>query len=195
MRVLGRHQHSPAMQLLIDLFPVLAFFAVFKVYGIYAATATIMVVMTIQVAVQWLRERKVNNMLLVSTILVLLFGGATLALRDPIFIQWKPTIVNWLFAAAFLGSRLFGKKTMAERIMGEAVELNAAFWRQLNMMWVVNFFVLGAANIYVVYNFDEATWVNFKLYGILGLTLVMALGQAIWISAHLANQDKERQER
>ncbi len=171
------------MKLLFDFLPIIVFFVVFQWRDIYAATAAIVVVMAVQIAVQWLRERKVNNMLLVSGGLVALFGGATLLLRDPIFIQWKPTIVYAIFAAAFLGSRFIGRKTLTERVMGEAISLPVAMWRQLNLMWVGTFVVLGAANLYVVYNFSEATWVNFKLFGTLGLTLLTVIAQAIWIAA------------
>lgn len=177
------------MQLLIDFFPIIVFFVVYRLYGIYAATAAIIVAMAAQIAYQWLRYRTVNKMLLVSAILVAALGGVTLTLRDPVFIQWKPTIVNWLFAAAFLGSRWIGDKTLTERVMGHAIQLDQSLWRQLNWMWVVNFLVLGAANIYVVYNFDEATWVNFKLFGMLGLSLLTAVGQAIWISKRVPAQE------
>lgn len=179
------------MQLLIDFLPIIIFFVTFKMYGMYAATVAIMVAMAVQIAIQWIRERKVNKMLLVSGIAVALFGAATLALRDPIFIQWKPTIANWLFAVAFLGSQFIGDKPLIQRIMGHAVELPAPMWRQLNLMWVANFVVLGAANIYVVYNFSEATWVNFKLFGMLGLTMVTAVGQAVWISAHVPDEQQK----
>lgn len=177
------------MQLLIDFFPIVVFFVAYKVYGMYVATAAIIVAMAVQIAYQWVRHRKVNNMLLVSGALVALLGGITLALRDPVFLQWKPTVVNWLFAAAFLGSQMFGEKTLTERVMGHAMELDQALWRQLNLIWVVNFLVLGIANLYVVYNFDEATWVNFKLFGMIGLTLLTAVGQAIWISMRTAQRD------
>ena len=181
------------MQLLVDFLPIIIFFVVFKLYGMYAATAAIIVAMAAQIAVQWFRERKVNKMLLVSGVLVALFGSATLVLRNPIFIQWKPTIVNWLFAAAFLGSQFIGQQTLIERVMGHAVQLTQTMWRKLNLMWVANFAFLGAANIYVVYNFDEETWVNFKLFGMLGLTLIMAVGQAIWISMNAPEQQEKPQ--
>lgn len=180
------------MQLLVDFLPVIVFVVAFKLYDMYVATAAIMIVMTLQVAYQWLRTRTVNKMLLVSSLLVLVFGGITLALHDPIFIQWKPTVVNWLFAAAFLLSRYIGKQTLIERIMGHAIVLPQTMWRQLNLMWTGNFLLLGAANIYVVYNFSEETWVNFKLYGMLGLTLLMAVAQAIWIAKN--TQDETRSE-
>ena len=176
------------MQLLVDFLPIIIFFIVYKLYGMYAATAAIIVAMAVQIAFQWFVQHKVNKMLIISGALVAFLGGITLALRDPVFIQWKPTIVNWLFAAAFLGSQFIGSKTIIERIMGHAVQLEASMWRQLNMIWVANFLVLGAANLFVVYNFDENTWVNFKLFGMLGLTLLTAVGQAVWITSRTSQQ-------
>jgi intracellular septation protein len=181
------------MQLLIDFLPIIVFFGTYQIAGMYAATAAIIVVMALQIGIQWLRHRTVSRMLLTSGILVAFFGGITLILRNPIFIQWKPTIVNALFAGAFLGSRFFGEKTLTQRMMGHAIDLDVGMWRQLNMMWVVNFAFLGAANLYVVYNFDEETWVDFKLFGMLGLTLAMVLIQAIWIA--IKTSDREPNER
>jgi intracellular septation protein len=179
------------MQLLFDFLPLIAFFAAYVIYDLYVATATIIVVIALQIAYQWFRHRKVNKMLLISGVLVTVFGGITLILRDPVFIQWKVTVVNWLFAAAFLGSQLFGPKTFTERLMGYAVELEPGFWRQLNILWVVNFAVLGALNLYVMYNFDEQIWVYFKTWGMIGMSLLMAVGQALWISAHATDSSSD----
>jgi intracellular septation protein len=178
------------MQLLIDFFPVIAFFAAYKLYGIYVATGVIIAAMAVQIAAQWFRHGTVSKMLLISGLLVAVFGGMTLVLRNPIFLQWKPTIVNALFAVVFLGSQFIGGKTLTERMMGHAVQLESSFWRQLNMMWVANFTLLGIANLYVVYNFDEATWVNFKLFGVLGITLAVVLIQGIWIAAKTAGREQ-----
>lgn len=182
------------MQLLIDFFPIVVFFVVYKLAGIYWATGAIIVAMGLQMGIQWLRERKVSRMLLISTVLVALLGGVTLLFRNPLFIQWKPTVVNWLFAAAFLGSEFIGKKNLTERVMGHAVQLDRSMWRQLNLIWVANFAVLGAANLFVVYNFDEETWVNFKLFGMLGLTLLTAIGQALWIAAKTTGRARGHEE-
>ena len=171
------------MQAFIDFLPIIVFFVAYRMADIYTATAALIIAMTLQIGYQWLRDRKVNRMLLTSGILVLFFGGITLLVREPIFIQWKPTVVNWLFATAFLGSRYIGGKTLTERVMGQAVELDSTMWRQLNLMWVGNFAFLGAANLYVVYNFTEAVWVNFKLFGMLGFTVLMVVIQVIWIAA------------
>lgn len=180
------------MQALIDFLPIIVFFVVYQAADIYVATGALIVAMALQIAYQWLRTRTVNRMLLISGGLVFLFGGITLLFRNPIFIQWKPTVVNWLFAAGFLASRYIGAKTLTERLMGQAVELEPIMWRQLNLMWVGNFTFLGAANIYVVYNFSEAVWVNFKLFGMLGFTLLMVIIQVAWIAAKTA--DSQHQE-
>lgn len=179
------------MQLLFDFFPLIAFFAAYVIYDLYVATAAIIVAIALQIAYQWFRHGKVNKMLLISGALVAVFGGITLALRNPVFIQWKVTVVNWLFAAAFLGSQLFGSKTFTERLMGHAVELDPSLWRQLNTLWVINFAVLGALNLYIMYNFDEQTWVYFKTWGMIGLSLLMAVGQALWISARSTDRSTD----
>ncbi|MEE8307876.1 MAG: septation protein A [Gammaproteobacteria bacterium] len=171
------------MQFLQDFWPVIVFFVTYKAADIYMATIALMIALPVQIAWQWFRQRSVNKMLLISGLLVLLFGTATLVFKDKTFIQWKPTIANWLFAAAFLISQFVGQKiTIAERIMGEAIELPRNLWSQLNLMWVVYFTSLGGLNLLVAYNFDEATWVNFKLFGTLAFTVVMVVAQGIWIS-------------
>jgi intracellular septation protein len=174
------------MQVLFDIFPVVVFFVVYRFSGIYAATAAIMTTMAAQIAYQWFRHGKVNKMFLASGIVVGILGAITLALRNPLFIQWKPTIVSWLFAAVFLGSQFIGRQTLVERIMGQAVQLEPSFWRQLNMTWFATFAVLGALNLYVVYHFPEAIWVNFKLFGMTGLPLLVAVAQAVWIGLRAA---------
>ena len=171
------------MQFLHDFWPIIVFFVTYKLAGIYWATVAIIISMAVQIVVQWIRTRTVNKMLLVSGGLVFVFGGATLLLQDRIFIQWKPTIVNWLFAAAFLASHFIGKRiTVAERVMGEGLELPSQVWSQVNAIWVVYFLVLGAANLFVVYNFSEEIWVNFKLFGTLAFTLLLVLIMALWIN-------------
>lgn len=171
------------MQLLFDFFPVIAFFVAYKLTDIYVATGVIIVAVLAQTAIQWVRHRKVSSMALISGALVLVFGGLTLAIHDKAFIQWKVTVVNWLFAAAFLATHFFGERTLIERMLGENVTLERAVWRKLNLIWTAFFVVLGALNLYVAYNFDENVWVNFKLFGVLGLTLAFALGQGLWIAS------------
>ena len=170
------------MKLLIDFFPVIAFFIAYKAFDIYIATSVLIVTFIAQFLFDWKRNGKINKMHLTSLVLVLVFGGITLFLRDEKFIQWKPTVVNWLFAAAFLLAPVFTKKTLVQRLMEKTVELAPGLWAQLNSMWVLFFLLSGTANLYVVYNYDEETWVNFKLFGMLGMTFIFILLQGIWLS-------------
>jgi intracellular septation protein len=173
---------TPIMQFLLDLLPVIAFFVAYKLTDIYVATGVLIVGVLIQTAWSWVRHRKVSPMLLTSAVLVLVFGGLTLAIHDPTFIKWKPSIVNWLFAGAFLASQYLSGPTIVQRLMGENVTLDASSWKRLNLAWVAFFLVAGTLNLYVAFRYDEATWVNFKLFGLMGLTLVFALAQGVWIA-------------
>jgi intracellular septation protein len=171
------------MQLLFDFFPVIAFFVAYKLTDIYTATAVIIVAVMIQVAVQWLRHRRLNPMHIASAVLVLVLGGLTLAIQDDAFIKWKPTVLNWLFAVVFLGSHFIGREPIVQRMLKQNLTLDRAIWVRLNLMWVAFFAVMGAANLFVAYSFDQDTWVNFKLFGMLGLTLVFALLQGLWLAS------------
>ena len=170
------------MQFLIDLLPVIAFFIAYKLADIYVATGVLIVGVLMQTAWSWIRHRKVSPMLLTSAVLVLVFGGLTLLIHDPVFIKWKPSIVNWLFAGAFLASQWLPGPTIVQRLMGENVTLDGGSWKRLNLAWVGFFVFAGALNLYVAFHYDEATWVNFKLFGLMGLTLVFALAQGVWIA-------------
>lgn len=173
---------TPIMQFLLDLLPVIAFFVAYKLADIYVATGVLIVGVLIQTAWSWFRHRKVSPMLLTSAVLVLVFGGLTLAIHDPTFIKWKPSIVNWLFAGAFLVSHYMSGPTIVQRLMGENVTLDTGSWKRLNLAWVAFFVFAGALNLFVAFRYDEATWVNFKLFGLMGLTLVFALAQGVWIA-------------
>jgi intracellular septation protein len=211
------------MKLLIDFFPVLLFFGAYKLSGIYVATAVAIAASVAQVGWFWVRRRRVETMHLVTMGLLVVFGGLTIVLQDRTFIMWKPSIVNWLFAAAFLFSQFFGERTLVERMMSHAVEVPPATWRRLNLSWVVFFTVSGLANLYVASGFftaehallaaagqqqvdlahceqvlsgdllalcraaaaSEATWVNFKLFGMLGLTVAFVIGQAFYLARHI----------
>jgi intracellular septation protein len=174
------------MQLLLDFMPVFAFFIAYLLADIYVATAVLIVAVLIQTAVSLIRHRKVSPMLLTSAALVLVFGGITLILHDATFIKWKPTLLNLLLAVAFAASHFMRGPTIVQRMIGEGLKLAAADWRRLNLMWIGFFLFAGAANLYVAYSFAEATWVKFKVFGLLGLTLMFVLLQGVWLSRRAA---------
>ena len=187
------------MKLLFDFFPILLFFVAYKIAddpadpqrGILVATAVAIAATVVQVSLYWWREHRVERMHLITLALIVVLGGATLLLRDEIFIKWKPTVVNWLFALVFLASQFVGRAPLVRRMMEQAVQLPEAVWARLNLSWVAFFLLLGFANLYVVYNFDTATWVNFKLFGLMGLTLLFVLAQGFYLARHMPDAQGE----
>lgn len=179
------------MKFLNDFLPIIFFFVIYKFYGIYAATAAAILISVLQVGYTWIRTRKFDNMQVITLAIITVLGGTTLLLHKAIFIKWKPTVINWLFGLAFLGSEFIGKHNITQKLLGAQIELPKAFWRKLNLSWVGFFILVGFVNLWVVYHFSTDFWVNFKLFGILGLTVFFVLAQAIWIARH-AKQKVQR---
>jgi intracellular septation protein len=173
------------MQALLEFSPLLAFMAAYYLRDLYFATGVLMVAMLALLAVDYLLTRRIPRMHLLSTILVLVFGAATLILRNAQFIQWKPTIFMWIVAVAFLLSGLAGREPLAQRFLRSAAgeqELPRALWLRLNTLWVVFYALAGLANILVARTLSERTWVNFKVIGLTAATLVFVVLQALWLA-------------
>lgn len=187
------------MKFLYDLFPLLLFFAAFKLYDIYVATAVAIVASFVQVGAFWLRHRRFETMHLVTLAVIVVFGGLTLILRDDTFIKWKPTLVYWILAALVLGSQMVGKKTAIERLLGKQLTLPAHVWARQNLAWGIFFLALGALNIYVAFYYApeldavarQDIWVKFKVFGLLGLTLVFTLFQALLMARHVSHPSEK----
>ena len=170
------------MQLLVDYIPIVIFIAAYFYKDIFFATGALMIAMPIILLGQWLLKKKVNKIFAASTALVLVLGGATLFFRNPTFLYWKPTVLNWAAGLVFLGSQWVGDKTITQRMLGNAAELLDEQWVRLNQIWVVFFVFVGSVNLYVAYSFPEAFWVKFKLFGMLGITFVFIIIQSVWLS-------------
>jgi len=173
------------MKFLFDFFPIVLFFAAYKYANIYVATSVAIAASIGQVGYNWFKHGRVETMQWITLVLIVVFGGATLWLQDEMFIKWKPTVLNWMFAVAFLGSQYIGKKSLVERMLAANISLPQDVWTRLNWSWVTFFVFLGGANLYVVYNFDTDTWVNFKLFGMMGLTIAFVLLQAMFLSRYV----------
>lgn len=178
------------MKFLVDFLPILLFFIAYKLYDIYVATAVAIAASVAQVSWSWLRHRSVEKMQWVTLGLIVVLGGLTLLLQDETFIKWKPTLVNWLFAIAFLGSQYIGKQSILRRMMSGNLSLPDPVWLRLNWIWVGFFTALGALNLYVAYYFDTETWVNFKLFGMLGLTIAFVIAQGFYLSRYIKADEK-----
>ena len=197
---------------LFDLFPLILFFAAFKIAGsdpeqanalalalgyqadikqipILIATAIAIVATFLQIGWVWMRHGKVDTMLWVSLGLIVVFGGATLWLHDATFIKWKPTVLYWLFAVTLLVSDFVFNKNIISVMMKGQVKLPAPVWRRLNLSWVLFFVSMGVLNLYVAFNYSESTWVNFKLFGFMGLMLVFIVLQGIMLSKHMVEEE------
>jgi len=182
------------MKFLVDFFPILLFFIAYKAYDLYVATAVLIVATIAQVAYLWSKHKRVEKMHIITLVMVVLFGGLTLALQDDQFIKWKPTVINWLFAAAFLGSQFIGEKSFIERMLGASITMPKNAWIKLNFSWVIFFAALGIINLYVAFNFDTDTWVNFKMFGMMGLTFGFVLAQGIYLSRYMKQQEAQNEE-
>lgn len=176
------------MKFITDLLPVIFFFIAYQIYDIYVATAVAIVTGLIQVVYSHFKHGKAEKMQWITLGLLLLFGGLTLLLRDPTFIKWKPTIVNWLFAGAFYFSGYLMDRNLLQKMMDHAVTMPEQAWQRLNLIWVGFFIFSGALNLYVAFNFSEETWVNFKLFGLMGLTLAFVIGQGFYIARYMTEE-------
>lgn len=205
------------MKLLFDLFPVILFFVAYKLgsgdpaataelatryLGIFVsdgaiandqapilvATATAIVASVLQVSYVLARGRKVEPVLWLSAAVILIFGGATIWLHDETFIKWKPSILYWLFAAILLGGRLFWNRNLLRSLLGTQVDVPAAIWERMLWLWTTFFIAIGVLNLIVAYSFSTPTWVNFKVFGLFGITLVFALGIGIWMARHMKEE-------
>src|SRR5262245_41116658 len=173
------------MKFLFDLFPVVLFFVAFKLFDIYVATAVAIVATFLQIG--WLKwkKRKVDKMMWVTLAIIVVFGGATLALHDETFIKWKPTVLYWLFAAVLAVAELAFRKNLIRAALAEQVSLPDRVWGRLNWSWAGFFVFMGAANLYVAFNFPTDTWVNFKLFGGMGLMVLFVIAQALFLARHV----------
>jgi intracellular septation protein len=173
------------MKLLIDFFPIILFFAAFKLAGIYVATAVAIVATIAQIA--WLRYStgKVEPMQWVSLVVIVLFGGATIVAQNETFIKWKPTVLYWLMAGTLAAGQVFFRKNLLKSLMGSQLQLPEPAWRVTNWSWIGFFTVMGVVNLWVAYNFETDTWVNFKLFGGLGLMALFVVAQALYLGRYM----------
>jgi intracellular septation protein len=167
-----------------DFFPVILFFVAFKVSDIFVATGVAIAATVLQIGYVLVRRRRVSNMQWTSLVIIVIFGGATLILRDETFIKWKPTVLYWLAGLTFIGALAF-KTNLVKAVMSEGITLPEPIWTRLAIAWGVFFLFKGTLNLWVAYNFSTETWVNFKLFGGMGLMIAFVIAQALWLSRYV----------
>ena len=181
------------MKFLFDLFPVILFFIAFKMADIYVATAVAIAASFVQVGWLKLRGKRVDAMLWASLAIIAVFGGATLLLQDETFIKWKPTVLYWLFGAVLAGAAVL-RRNLIRAMLSEQMQLPPPVWSRLNWAWVAFFAFMGALNLYVAYNYSTDNWVNFKLFGGMGLMLLFVFAQAFVLARYIDEKNEHRGE-
>ena len=176
-------QVNPILKLALELGPLGVFFFANTKFGIFAATGAFMVAITVALVASWLLTRRLAIMPLVTGIVVLVFGGLTLALQDEVFIKMKPTIVNTLFGGVLIGGLFFGKSLLGY-VFDSVFQLTDEGWRKLTVRWGLFFFVLAIINEVVWRNFSTDFWVSFKVFGMMPLTIIFTLTQMPLIQRH-----------
>ncbi|WP_263145570.1 septation protein A [Pseudomonas alcaligenes] len=192
------------MKQLIDFIPLILFFIVYKLEprvvelaghsvtlgGIFSATAVLIIASVVVYGAIFIAHRRLEKGQWLTLAACLVFGGMTLAFHSETFLKWKAPVVNWLFALAFAASHFIGDKPLIQRIMGHAITLPAITWIRLNLAWILFFLICGSANLFVAFTFPEY-WVDFKVFGSLGLTLLFLAGQGLFLARHLHDAEPE----
>ena len=202
------------MKFLFDMFPVILFFGVFKwgeshtdaaqsmvgqylsalVSGgavgpeqapILLATAVAIIATIAQIGYLLLRGKKVDGMLWVSLAIIVVFGGATIYFHNEAFIKWKPTVLYWVFAIVLVGAQLLMNKNLIRLMMKAQIDLPDPIWTRLNMAWAAFFAAMGVINLYIAFNFPTSVWVNFKLFGFMGLMIAFVVAQTMFLSKYI----------
>ncbi|MEK9585669.1 MAG: inner membrane-spanning protein YciB [Halieaceae bacterium] len=193
------------MKQLLEFLPLVLFFTAYQMDGevlsvgtwshtfdgIFSATAVLMISSVASWLFASVWERKNDRRLMWVTIAIVIFGAATLILRDQRFIQWKPTVFNWVLALVFLGSHFIGQRPVLQRLLGGQLSLPQHIWTRLSMLWIGNFTVVGALNLMVAYQYEESFWVAYKLYSSIGFTLLLMLLTIVIVAPHLKDQDPD----
>ena len=171
------------MRFFFDWLPIILFFVVFKYSDIYYATATAMISSVILIGFQKILRINIEKIQLVSLAMIVFFGSLTILLQDEQFIKLKPTVLYLVLAFVLLGPQFF-KKYLIKNLLEKQISLPNRVWKQLNISWILFFIFLGCLNYYIAQSFSTDFWVEFKLFGMLGITLVFTIVQAFWLSKY-----------
>lgn len=200
------------MKILFDLFPIILFFVAYQVGeknpenatawlaalgitldggakpGVFLATVVAIAATFMQIGWVWIKHRKVDTMLWISLAIIVVFGGATLFFHNPTFIKWKPTALYWLFGVVLLGSASLLGRNLIRTMLEAQIKLPDPVWARLNLAWAGFFIAMGVLNLWVAYNFSEEAWVDFKMFGGMGLMLAFVLAQGFYLSRHMEEE-------
>ena len=173
------------MKFLFELLPIILFFIAYKFKNIFFATGIAIAVSFVQILYYLLRKKKVEMTMWISLIILVVFGGSTILFHNALFIKWKPSILYWLFAVILLGGQIFWRKNIIKNMLGKQIVLPEKVWSKLNAGWGIFFFLLGFLNIFIAYKYSTDTWVNFKLFGLMGIMIVFVIIQSFFLMPYI----------
>ena len=179
------------MKQLLDFIPLIIFFAIYKMVDIYAATGSLIITTGLVLAYSYFKNGKAEKMQVITFLMVLIFGSMTLILHDDVFIKWKVTFIYALFAIVLLAGQFIFKQSIIKKMLGKELVLPDNIWNHLNIAWALFFIVLSLLNVYVAFNLPQAVWVNFKVFGLLGATLVFTVLSGLYLYKHLPKKQTE----
>jgi len=183
------------MQMLVDFFPLLLFLGAFLYTGdLFVGLQVLMVAMPLSFMIKWWITKKIDKILLGSTVVLLIMGSVSLVTKNANFLLWKPTVFYWILSVIFLGSQFIGEKPISQRFFSSVGEMPLAQWRKLNVAWVVFFAAAGVLNLYVAMNYSQETWAYFKVFGFTGITFVFIIAQVFWLTRHMKELQSEQTE-
>lgn len=172
------------MKLLSEFLFLAVFLIVFKVYGIYPAIASAIVLYAAQLGFTFLRHKRVDKMQLVTFLIVLVLGGASLLFQNELFFKWKPSIIYWALGLGIVGAQLIRKKPSLEMVLSQSLQLPPAVWYRLDYVWAGFFAFLGGLNLLVAYQYSTSVWVYFKIFGTIAAFIVFIVFQMVWLSRY-----------
>ena len=183
------------MQMLVDFFPLLLFLGAFLYTGdLFVGLQVLMVAMPLSFMIKWWITKKIDKILLGSTVVLLIMGTVSLVTKNANFLLWKPTVFYWILSVVFLGSQFIGEKPISQRFFSSVGEMPLAQWRKLNVAWVIFFAAAGVLNLYVAMNYSQETWAYFKVFGFTGITFVFIIAQVFWLTRHMKELQPEETE-
>lgn len=182
------------MKAMIDLIPFVFFYIAYQFYGFYAATGAIIIACSIQSLILFCINRRLERLQVIVLALIWVFGGVTLLLHNPIYLQYKVSVLYWIMSLVFFYTQFFSKEKALSYVLKDHLTLPASAWKALNLSWAVFFLLMGSLNLYVVYHFSMNFWVNFKMFGTLAITFIFVLAQSFYIAKHTDLSDSSKQE-
>lgn len=182
------------MQSFLEFLPLVVFYVVWKFSDIYWATGSLILMSALHVLFFIVQRKPVPTKAWIFFGLIAVFGGLTIYLQDDTFLKWKVTIINGVFALALVISQYVFKQNIIKKFLGESLSLPEKVWTNLNLSWAAFFAFCAILNLYVAFNFEQETWINFKVFGLTGLMIIFSISSIFALYKYLPKEESNDEE-